>query len=251
MTRNKFELDRIAVASPCSVAWDEMEGDDRVRFCDRCSLNVYNISAMTKAEAESVITNTEGRVCARFYRRADGTILTQDCPVGLRAVRKRVSRAAAAAFSALVSLFGGQSLFAQQQQKDESKFDVPKSIRRYGQAAVEGTVTDIVNSSIAGAEVRLIHEQTKKEITTRTSDNGRFRFTDIERGEYAIHIGSPGFVTLKFSELKIEEEVALNVNVKLTIGSLEMVGVIVTIPPIPTIDKIEYGELKRKDRPRE
>ena len=82
MTRNKFELDRIAVASPCSVAWDEMEGDDRVRFCDRCSLNVYNISAMTKAEAESVITNTEGRVCARFYRRADGTILTQDCPVG-------------------------------------------------------------------------------------------------------------------------------------------------------------------------
>ncbi len=109
MTRNKFELDRIAVASPCSVAWDEMEGDDRVRFCNRCSLNVYNISAMTKAEAESVITNTEGRVCASFYRRADGTILTQDCPVGLWAARKRISRVAAAAFSAIVSLFGGQA----------------------------------------------------------------------------------------------------------------------------------------------
>ena len=31
-----------------------------------------------------MVQATQGRLCVRFYRRADGTVLTQDCPVGLR-----------------------------------------------------------------------------------------------------------------------------------------------------------------------
>src|SRR5215813_13757731 len=114
MNRSRIDLDRMAVASPCPMAWNDMVGDDRVRFCNQCNLNVYNISAMTRLEAESFISNAEGRICAKFYRRADGSILTRDCPVGLRAIRKKVSRASAAAFSAMISLFGGSTIFAQQ-----------------------------------------------------------------------------------------------------------------------------------------
>jgi hypothetical protein len=55
MSRNRVDLDRIAVASPCPMNWNDMIGDDRMRFCNQCNLNVYNISAMTKAEAESFI----------------------------------------------------------------------------------------------------------------------------------------------------------------------------------------------------
>jgi hypothetical protein len=42
-------------------------------------------------EAEAFLqSNREATgLCATFYRRADGTILTQDCPVGLAAVRER------------------------------------------------------------------------------------------------------------------------------------------------------------------
>src|SRR4051812_9388977 len=87
-------LDRVDVASPCKANWDQMEGDDRARFCSDCKLHVYNLSAMTRAEAESLISGSQGRLCTRFFRRADGTILTQDCPVGLRAVRLRAARAA-------------------------------------------------------------------------------------------------------------------------------------------------------------
>jgi hypothetical protein len=58
MSRSRIDLDRIAVASPCPVAWDDMAGNERVRFCDQCSLNVYDISVMTKSEAESFIANT-------------------------------------------------------------------------------------------------------------------------------------------------------------------------------------------------
>ncbi len=34
----------------------------------------------------------EGELCVRFYRRADGTMLTADCPRGLAAVRLRMRR---------------------------------------------------------------------------------------------------------------------------------------------------------------
>src|SRR3712207_9211258 len=85
-------LARVRVAAPCPADWESMVGDERVRFCGRCSLNVYNLSGMTRREAEALITRREGRLCVRFYRRADGTIITDNCPVGLRRLRRRMSR---------------------------------------------------------------------------------------------------------------------------------------------------------------
>ncbi len=58
-----------------------MDGDERVRFCRECNRNVYNLSAMTDAEARRVVAEREGRLCVRFYQRRDGTVLTSDCPV--------------------------------------------------------------------------------------------------------------------------------------------------------------------------
>lgn len=87
-------LDDVRVASPCSARWDEMTGDEQVRFCGGCQKNVYNLSAMTRENAQALLVAREGKLCVRFYRRADGTLLTADCPVGVR--RKRVRLAAAA-----------------------------------------------------------------------------------------------------------------------------------------------------------
>jgi hypothetical protein len=68
-----------------------MRGDDRVRHCGECRLNVYNLSEMTRQEAEDFLHEATGRVCVRFYRRADGTILTQDCPSGLDRFQQRLA----------------------------------------------------------------------------------------------------------------------------------------------------------------
>jgi hypothetical protein len=65
-----------------------MEGTDRVRFCQSCAKNVYNLSAMSQSEAEQLITEAEGKLCVSFYRRADGTILTDNCSVGMKIVRR-------------------------------------------------------------------------------------------------------------------------------------------------------------------
>jgi len=100
-------LKNIRIASPCSANWDEMYGNERKRFCGDCKLNVYNLSGMSRKEAEDLIRNSESRLCVRFYRRPDGSILTQDCPVGWAKIKQRVSAAATAIFSLLIGLFSG------------------------------------------------------------------------------------------------------------------------------------------------
>ncbi len=86
-------LERITIASPCTVSWDSMTGDEKSRHCAQCNLRVHNLSAMTREEAETLVLNSMGTgICARLYRRADGTVLTQDCPVGIAAARVRLRR---------------------------------------------------------------------------------------------------------------------------------------------------------------
>ncbi len=104
-------LDNIHIASPCSADWNEMFGDDRKRFCGDCKLNVYNLSDMTRREAENLLINSEGRLCVRFFRRSDGTVLTKNCPVGWQAVKQRAARLATAVFSMIAGLFGGVLAF--------------------------------------------------------------------------------------------------------------------------------------------
>jgi hypothetical protein len=89
-----------------------MIGNEQVRFCAQCNLNVYNLSEMTKAEAERLIARSEGRLCVRYYARADGTILTRNCPTGLRALKKRLTRMANAVASLVLSFFAGVFTFA-------------------------------------------------------------------------------------------------------------------------------------------
>ncbi len=101
-------LERMHIAAPCNAAWDQMQGDDRVRFCGQCEKNVYNLSEMTRADAESLIATTEGNACVRYYKRADGTVRTTDCAVGVSKRRRRrvlaVVGASAVAGAALVAV---------------------------------------------------------------------------------------------------------------------------------------------------
>jgi hypothetical protein len=104
MTDGKFDLQKLQVASPCYERWDQMKGDERVRHCASCKLNVYNVREMTTAEVQELVQQRSGRLCLRLYRRWDGTVLTRDCPVGVARVRMRMAAAmaTAAAFAAVL-----------------------------------------------------------------------------------------------------------------------------------------------------
>lgn len=94
-------LEEIKIARPCRADWNAMTGDQQARFCGSCHKNVYDISQMSRADAEQLIAEKEGKLCLRLYRRADGTVMTQDCPVGIRVAQKPF-KWLAAGFAALV-----------------------------------------------------------------------------------------------------------------------------------------------------
>lgn len=107
-------LERAQVASPCSARWEDMRGDDTTRFCEQCSLHVHDLTAMSNAEAESLLrrhfapdgTPIAGGLCGRLFRRPDGTVLEQDCPVGLARIRA-TARKSLARIAAAVGLLTG------------------------------------------------------------------------------------------------------------------------------------------------
>jgi len=80
-------LDSITVRTPCTEPWDGMRGDDRIRFCDRCTRHVYDLSAMTRQQALAVLGAGRGEVCARFFQRPDGRLVTRDCGSALGDLR--------------------------------------------------------------------------------------------------------------------------------------------------------------------
>jgi hypothetical protein len=109
-----INLDDLRVATPCHARWEDMAGDERARFCGQCSKNVFNLSAMTRAEIERLIREKEGKFCGRFYQRPDGRMLTADCPTGIRQRRNRMARRAGTFFAAVMFLFGARPLLLAQ-----------------------------------------------------------------------------------------------------------------------------------------
>jgi hypothetical protein len=129
---DKSILDNLKVAAPCPASWDEMVGTDRERFCSNCALNVFNISTMTRKEAEEFLAlKAEGRVCVQFFRRHDGTILTDNCPKGLRRLRDQGRRLLKAASAFLALLFTGQAAIG-----DNSAPPVDASKRLMGEPTI-------------------------------------------------------------------------------------------------------------------
>jgi hypothetical protein len=61
-----------------------MSGDDTIRFCPKCQLNVYNFAEMTEAKVNQLLIEREGKVCAKIYQRASGSLVTKDSPVAFR-----------------------------------------------------------------------------------------------------------------------------------------------------------------------
>jgi hypothetical protein len=239
-------LPEIRIASPCTADWDRMLGDDRVRYCERCRLNVYNFSAMTSPEVERILANRSGRLCARLYRRADGTILTQDCPVGFRAAVRRVSRVAGAALTAVMSV--GWAAAQNAPNVDNLSLVQIQS----GEAGVVITVTDPTGAVIPNAAVSLFKEGTTlSKIDGVTDSSGVFRKTHLSPGAYTITIHAPGFATVQTSRTLGQGELApLAVDLSLSLAVMgEVVEVDGPVPEAPQGGKIPDFLPMPKDSP--
>lgn len=102
-----FRLANVRIASPCKERWADMIGDDRVRVCNGCDRPVFNLSEMTREQAEAVLATRGITPCVRFYRRTDGTVMTAECRTGAQRGRRLAVVAAGTA------LLGSSSAMAE------------------------------------------------------------------------------------------------------------------------------------------
>jgi hypothetical protein len=92
-------LDSIRIAEPCTEAWSAMTGDERARHCGKCDKTVFDLSQLTRAEAEALLIEKGANMCGRYFQRTDGTIVLADCLV--RRKRRRVVTASVVAAAVL------------------------------------------------------------------------------------------------------------------------------------------------------
>jgi hypothetical protein len=214
-----INLSNIRVASPCPADWEKMVGDERVRHCAECNLNVYNLSAMTERQVQELIAGSRGkRLCTRFYRRADGTVLTQDCPWSLRAMGRNASRIAAGIIAAMMSIVA----FGKSNSRQSSS---QAAANHQAKRGVWITVVDPQGALVPGADVRLIGSSGKEATHAKTSDSDALFFPPVPSGSYQVVIEAPGFH--KFTQqVVLKEDKLEDLKATLTVSEVS-VGILI------------------------
>jgi len=106
----KPRLENVRTGTPCPKKWADLVGDDTRRYCGECQLHVHNLSAMTRREGERFLESVspdEGRVCATYTRRVDGSIVTRATWRESVGIRLRRGLQIAASFAAGLVSFAG------------------------------------------------------------------------------------------------------------------------------------------------
>ncbi len=211
-------LNNIRVASPCSADWNKMPGDDRVRYCQACNLNVYNLPAFTENEIRELVANRQGRLCGRLYQRHDGTVLTQNCPVGLRAVTRRISRFAGAILAVLAQGFIATPVALAQSYMRTNVSNATLLIE----------ATDPSGAPVPQAKIILFEPSRKLSIQGKTDKHGRAVLRAPMTGEYFLNISAPGLRSLP-QPVKLRAGEVLSMPIRLELEGI--MGDIVMIEP--------------------
>jgi len=159
-------------------------------------------------------------------------VLTKDCPVGLRALRLRATRAAGAAFAALLSLCSpayGQTKSQKLSCSGGGQVNVERKKTESKTAALAGTLLDPAGAIIPNAEIVLKNESTKKEYAAKTSEEGEFSVPALPAGKYTLRVKYVGFKTLVVEHLGLDAGEAVTLKATLGIdGEFVTVGVIIS-----------------------
>lgn len=213
-------LDHIQTTSPCSTDWASMSGNNQVRFCSHCNLSVYNISGMTRKEAKALVTQSRGQLCAKYFRRVDGSVLTADQPDSLGAINARVITGAFTVLLTISSNAIGQSLPKQSSQSNQLELSVQRndSSSRVQAATLKGSIVDPNEALIPRAKITLISESNRDLLTTFSNQEGEFRFISLPAGVYSLTVEAAGFSTFAVQHLRIKEGDELRVDARMQIG---------------------------------
>ena len=234
-------LDQLSIPVPCSADWELMTGDGRARFCSHCAKNVYDLSAMTRREAEALIASKEGKLCGRVFRRPDGSVLTSDCHEGSRIRVRRLSKAAVAALSAMLAVNVAP---AQTPSGDSALVQIQKAAEDLGVLTV--VVKDITGAVIPDAEVEIVDELSKAARKFTSDQAGRIPPQTLNAGSYTISISAVGFRDPK-KKIEIASGQGFTLDAVLELGEVNT-GVIITAKPFHVLKAHSAPVKKKKEK---
>ena len=194
----KVLLDQIKVKEPCPASWDSMTGNDQIRFCDHCSLSVHNLSEMTSKQVLRLMSKSQGRICVRYIRRPDGALATStslhSSAVKLHRIGRRISKVAAGAFTATLSITGATAQTSECSGSSCDNSAVTQIDTRWKpRASIVGKVTNSGNAPIPAASIAIFNDRTQAALFTSATFNGEFRFEGLESGVYTVRFEAPGY----------------------------------------------------------
>ncbi len=225
MAKKSF-LDSIQSPAPCSKDWNEMIGDERVRFCQGCAKNVYNLSAMPRKEASKFVALNSGKVCVRYIRMPNGKVLTSDTK--LYKITRRASLLTAGVFGAALTLSAvANAQTPTTKPKTESNKTVKSQKKNSSQTSqISFTVCDQSGMGIPNAIVKLTNQKSNQEFMTVTNAEGIALFNLIPPETYEVKFSARNFLDLTRS-IQIKEKKEPNIRINLEVAGMTFVGVVV------------------------
>ena len=225
-------LNNLTVPSPCEADWDSMIGNDRMRFCEHCNLDVHNLSLLTRNQAERLVARSNGRLCIRYYHDARGKPSVLPVSQKLHRIGRRVSRIAAGAFTATLSV---SSAIAQQPAGFRSHTGNPQEatqpIDRWTlTSSFAGTVKDQNDAVIPGATISVVSKKTAIAFYASSDHTGQFKVENLSAGSYEVRIEAPGFEAQEIQIFTVENA-EVRVDSNLQVQSIQ-----------ETVNVIEYVE---------
>lgn len=230
-------LDRIKIDSPCNADWDSMVGNDQVRFCEHCQLKVTDLSRLTRTDAMRLVARSKGRLCVRYVPRPGGGVLTKQIPEKLYRISRRVSRIAAGAFTATLSLSSAaaQTRSYPSPEQMESRAVAAEVIPRPDLGAtVSGIITDSHGAIVPGATVTLSSVKDHVAFAFTTAEDGAYRFSFLTAGMYELVADAPSFAQSEVRLLNLEEEAKESQNLVMPLPQL-LAEVVVNLPSVETV----------------
>ena len=246
MPQSIRSFDRMIIPAPCDADWDSMIGNDQVRFCEHCKLHVTNLSSLTRQDAIRLVARSQGRLCVRFVQRPNGRVLTNQVPEKLHHIARRVSRIAAGAFTATLSLSSAAA------QESAPTRDAPSAVQRLVQekakltatsATLFGTITDRMGAVIAHATVTLINLDGNAEAETTSSDEGEYVFSNVGGGTYKLRITSPGFASFEVTSIEVTANSSGRFDASLEVArTYALAGAVAFVEPEEPLVKAAFKE---------
>jgi hypothetical protein len=224
MPKHLQSLEQVKIAAPCTSDWDSMVGNDKVRFCQHCDLSVYNLSALTRRAAEDLLAESKGQLCVKYFRRADGSILTSDDNPPSQARAHVMTGAFTVLLTLNYQVFGQTFVQSGQFQSSQVNLSIEKKAPEIGQqsltAVIRGSVIAPDGAVIAGARVVILEQAKKRKHSITTDERGEFQLTALPAGSYSLEVAAAGFSEFAVSNLSLAEGDELRIDARLRVGPL-------------------------------